>query len=117
MAIMNFGPDMRFDIVDVDGVAGGFNDGLDNNSDGEVDNDTEEDAVPLPLIAAGGIGSGRAMMAAMALGADGVQIGSLFAASKESSAHENFKNSIVFIFLLRIFYLNKFITKLVLYFL
>ncbi len=49
----------------------------------------------LPLIAAGGIGTGKAMLAAMALGADGVQIGSLFAASVESSAHENFKNRIV----------------------
>ncbi|WP_163714027.1 NAD(P)H-dependent flavin oxidoreductase [Mangrovibacterium lignilyticum] len=45
----------------------------------------------LPLMAAGGIGSGQAMMAAMALGADGVQIGSRFAISQESSAHENFK--------------------------
>lgn len=49
----------------------------------------------LPLIAAGGIGSGEQMLAAMALGADGVQIGSLFAASKESSAHNNFKNKII----------------------
>lgn len=48
----------------------------------------------MPLLAAGGIGSGMAMAAAMALGADGVQIGSLFAASEESSAHENFKNRI-----------------------
>jgi len=47
------------------------------------------------LIAAGGIGSGNAMLAAMALGADGVQIGSLFAASQESSAHPNFKDKIV----------------------
>jgi len=46
----------------------------------------------LPLIAAGGIGSGCQTLAAMALGADGVQIGSLFALSKESSAHEVFKN-------------------------
>lgn len=53
------------------------------------------DAVTLPLLAAGGIGSGRAMLAAEALGADGVQIGTLFAASKESSAHENFKNRLV----------------------
>lgn len=53
------------------------------------------DAVTLPLIAAGGIGSGRAMLAAEALGADGVQIGTLFAASKESSAHENFKNRLI----------------------
>lgn len=49
----------------------------------------------MPLIAAGGIGSGMAMAAAMALGADGVQVGSLFAASEESSAHQNFKNRIV----------------------
>lgn len=49
----------------------------------------------IPLIAAGGISSGKSMFAAMALGADGVQIGSRFAASKESSAHELFKKSIV----------------------
>lgn len=49
----------------------------------------------LPLIAAGGIGSGKAMLAAMALGAEGVQIGSLFAASQESSAHIHFKEKIV----------------------
>jgi len=54
-----------------------------------------KDAVSLPLIAAGGIGSGRSMLAAMALGADGVQIGSRFAASNESSAHSNFKTAIV----------------------
>lgn len=48
-------------------------------------------ATSLPLIAAGGIGSGRHIMAARALGADGVQIGSLFALSKESSAHQSFK--------------------------
>lgn len=52
-------------------------------------------ATSLPLIAAGGIGSGQQMLAAMALGAEGVQIGSLFAASQESSAHDAFKNSIV----------------------
>lgn len=53
------------------------------------------EAVSIPLIAAGGIGSGKTMLAAMALGADGVQIGSRFAASEESSAHENFKKAIV----------------------
>src|SRR5258707_344522 len=53
------------------------------------------DAVSIPVIAAGGIGSGRAMLAAEVLGADGVQIGSRFAASQESSAHENFKNKLV----------------------
>lgn len=50
--------------------------------------------IGLPLIATGGIGSGAAMLAMMALGADGVQIGSRFAASEESSAHENFKQYI-----------------------
>jgi len=48
-----------------------------------------------PIIAAGGIGTGRTMMAAMVLGADAVQIGSRFVASKEASAHINFKNEIV----------------------
>jgi enoyl-[acyl-carrier protein] reductase II len=48
-------------------------------------------AVGLPLLAAGGIASGAAMLACMALGADGVQIGSRFVASVESSAHPNFK--------------------------
>lgn len=52
-------------------------------------------AVNTPLIAAGGIGSGQAMLAAMALGADGVQVGSRFAASTESSAHESFKQLII----------------------
>lgn len=52
---------------------------------------TVRKATTLPLLAAGGIGSGRAMLAAMALGADGVQIGSRFALTQESSAHENFK--------------------------
>ncbi len=48
----------------------------------------------LPLIAAGGIGSGHAIAAVMALGADAAQVGSLFAASEESSAHANFKEKI-----------------------
>lgn len=52
-------------------------------------------AVSIPVIAAGGIASGAAILAMEALGADGVQIGTRFAASAESSAHENFKNKIV----------------------
>lgn len=52
-------------------------------------------AVSVPVIAAGGIGSGKAMAAALALGAEGVQVGSRFAASIESSAHSAFKNQIV----------------------
>ena len=51
--------------------------------------------IEIPLIAAGGIATGRAMLAAMVLGADGVQVGSRFAASFESSSHENFKNKIL----------------------
>jgi enoyl-[acyl-carrier protein] reductase II len=53
------------------------------------------DAVEVPVIAAGGIADGRAMLAAEALGAEGVQIGSRFAASQESSAHERFKKRII----------------------
>ncbi len=49
-------------------------------------------ATTLPLMAAGGIGTGDAMLATFALGAEGVQIGTRFALTKESSAHENFKN-------------------------
>lgn len=52
-------------------------------------------SLSVPLIAAGGIACGRTMLAAIALGAEGVQIGSRFAASIESSAHENFKQLIV----------------------
>jgi enoyl-[acyl-carrier protein] reductase II len=52
------------------------------------------DAVDIPLIAAGGIASGRTMLAAEALGAEGIQVGSRFAASLESSAHENFKRRV-----------------------
>lgn len=48
-------------------------------------------ATALPLLAAGGIGTGEAILAALALGADGVQIGTRFALTQESSAHENFK--------------------------
>ncbi len=53
------------------------------------------EGISIPVIAAGGIGSGRAMLAAITLGAEGVQIGSRFAASVESSAHENFKKQII----------------------
>lgn len=52
-------------------------------------------AVKIPVIAAGGIATGKQMLAAMVLGADGVQVGSRFAASEESSLHENFKRKII----------------------
>ena len=51
--------------------------------------------ITIPLIAAGGIASGKGMLAALILGADGVQMGSRFAASHESSSHENFKQTII----------------------
>jgi enoyl-[acyl-carrier protein] reductase II len=54
-----------------------------------------KEKISIPLIAAGGIASGRGMLAAMILGADGVQMGSRFAASTESSAHEKFKQTII----------------------
>lgn len=52
-------------------------------------------ATSLPLIAAGGVGCGKSMLAAMTLGADGVQMGTRFAISEESSAHIDFKKSVV----------------------
>ena len=54
-----------------------------------------QNEVKVPVIAAGGIGNGKAMLAAMQLGADGVQIGSRFVTSVESSAHEHFKNEVI----------------------
>jgi enoyl-[acyl-carrier protein] reductase II len=52
-------------------------------------------AVKIPVIAAGGIGTGKTMLAAMALGAEAVQIGSRFVATQESSAHQNFKQAVI----------------------
>ncbi len=54
-----------------------------------------KEQIQIPLIAAGGIATGQAMLAAMVLGADGVQVGSRFVASNESSAHESFKQVVV----------------------
>lgn len=54
-----------------------------------------KEQLQIPLIAAGGIATGRGMLAAMVLGADAVQVGSRFAASEESSSHEAFKKVIV----------------------
>jgi enoyl-[acyl-carrier protein] reductase II len=54
-----------------------------------------KEQVGIPVLAAGGIASGKGMLAAMVLGADGVQIGSRFVATEESSAHQNFKNMII----------------------
>lgn len=54
-----------------------------------------KEKITIPIIAAGGIATGKGMLAAMVLGADGVQVGSRFAASIESSSHNNFKETIV----------------------
>ncbi|MGB0896756.1 MAG: NAD(P)H-dependent flavin oxidoreductase [Flavobacteriaceae bacterium] len=54
-----------------------------------------KEVIKIPLIAAGGIATGRGMLATMVLGADGVQVGSRFVASEESSAHQNFKDVVV----------------------
>ncbi len=54
-----------------------------------------KEKINIPLIAAGGIATGRAMLAAMALGADGVQVGSRFVASHEASSHQRFKQKVV----------------------
>ena len=54
-----------------------------------------KDTVTIPVIAAGGIATGRQMLAAMVLGADAVQIGSRFVCSDEASSHNNFKDAII----------------------
>ena len=54
-----------------------------------------KEKIKIPLIAAGGIATGRGMLAVMVLGADGVQVGSRFVASVESSAHDNFKETVI----------------------
>jgi len=56
---------------------------------------TVKEQLEIPLIAAGGIGSGKAMLAAMVLGADGVQVGSRFVATDEASSHIEFKKKVV----------------------
>jgi len=65
-------------------------------------------AVQIPVIAAGGIATGRQMLAAMVLGAEGVQIGSRYVASEEASSHLNFKNAVIgkvtFLYQQNIFY-------------
>src|SRR6187401_693890 len=53
------------------------------------------DAVTIPVIAAGGIATGRQMLAAMVMGAEGAQVGSRFVASEEASSHINFKNAVI----------------------
>ncbi|MDO9511732.1 MAG: nitronate monooxygenase family protein [Bacteroidales bacterium] len=82
------------DVVIAEGFEAGGHNGIDETTT-MVLLPSVSKAISIPLIAAGGIASGEAMLAAFALGAEGVQIGSLFAAAEESSAHESFKNEVV----------------------
>jgi enoyl-[acyl-carrier protein] reductase II len=86
--------DAGVDAVVVEGFEAGGHNGRDETTTLTLIPMVKE-KITIPVIAAGGIGSGRGMLAAMALGADGVQVGSRFAASIESSAHANFKNTIL----------------------
>lgn len=86
--------DAGVDAVVVEGFEAGGHNGRDETTTLTLIPMVKE-KVSIPIIAAGGIGTGQGMLAVMALGADGVQVGSRFAASEESSAHELFKNTIV----------------------
>ena len=82
------------DAVVAEGFEAGGHNGIDETTTFTLI-PTVKKHLKIPLIAAGGVGSGRGMLAAMALGADGVQIGSRFVASLESSAHQAFKERVV----------------------
>ena len=86
--------DAGVDVVVAEGFEAGGHNGRDETTTFCLIPDVS-DALEIPVIAAGGIGSGRTMLAATVLGAEGVQIGSRFAASEESSAHINFKRKII----------------------
>jgi enoyl-[acyl-carrier protein] reductase II len=86
--------DAGVDAVVVEGFEAGGHNGIDETTTMTLVPIVAE-KLTIPLIAAGGIGSGKAMLAAMVLGADGVQVGSRFVASEESSAHINFKQKVV----------------------
>lgn len=78
------------DAVVAEGFEAGGHNGIEENTTMTLIPQVKKN-ISIPLIAAGGIGTGAGMLAAMVLGADGVQIGSRFVASEESSAHINFK--------------------------
>ncbi|MGB1104283.1 MAG: NAD(P)H-dependent flavin oxidoreductase [Crocinitomicaceae bacterium] len=82
------------DAVVVEGFEAGGHNGLDETTTLTLVPAVKK-VLDIPVIAAGGIGTGRGMLAAIALGADGVQIGSRFVASLESSAHQAFKDKVV----------------------
>ncbi len=86
--------DAGVDAVVVEGFEAGGHNGLDETTTFTLV-PTVTQKLNIPVIAAGGIATGRGMLAAMVLGADAVQIGSRFVASNESSAHINFKDKVV----------------------
>ncbi|UQD56397.1 nitronate monooxygenase family protein [Flavobacterium sp. K5-23] len=86
--------DAGVDAVVVEGFEAGGHNGRDETTTLTLVPMVKE-KIKIPLIAAGGIGTGRGMLAVMVLGADGVQVGSRFAASIESSAHAHFKKTII----------------------
>jgi enoyl-[acyl-carrier protein] reductase II len=86
--------DAGVDAIVVEGFEAGGHNGRDETTTFCLVPMTKKE-VEIPIIAAGGIATGRGMLSAMILGADGVQMGSRFAASLEASSHENFKNEIV----------------------
>lgn len=86
--------DAGVDAIVAEGFEAGGHNGIDETTTFTLI-PTVRKQIQIPLIAAGGIATGKGMLAAMILGADGVQIGSRFVASNESSAHQNFKDEIV----------------------
>ena len=86
--------DAGVDLVIAEGFEAGGHNGRDETTTLVLIPDVVK-AVRIPVVAAGGIASGQSMLAAFCLGAEAVQIGSLFAASKESSAHPKFKEAIL----------------------
>jgi enoyl-[acyl-carrier protein] reductase II len=86
--------DAGVDAIVAEGVEAGGHNGRDETTT-MVLIPLVREAVDIPLVAAGGISSGRSMLAAIALGADGVQVGSRFAVSVESSAHPDYKERVV----------------------
>ncbi|MBS9463741.1 nitronate monooxygenase [Flagellimonas sp. 389] len=86
--------DAGVDAIVAEGFEAGGHNGRDETTTMVLIPSVKEE-IDIPLIAAGGIATGRAMLAAMVLGADGVQVGSRFAASVEGSSHDLFKEQIV----------------------
>jgi enoyl-[acyl-carrier protein] reductase II len=86
--------DSGVDAIVAEGFEAGGHNGRDETTTMTLIPSVKE-KIKIPLIAAGGIATGRAMLAAMVLGADGVQVGSRFVASEEASSHELFKQKVV----------------------